>query len=52
LKLDEVIRALRGAHNEMIDIEKLSDPELHELAKRYERLRRAYELKYNNKKPA
>src|SRR5437773_12398424 len=35
LKLDEVIRALRGAHNEMIDIEKLSDAELQELAKRY-----------------
>src|SRR5213593_2291289 len=52
LKLDEVIRALRGAHNEMIDIEKLSDAELHELAKRYERLRRAYELKHTNKKPA
>jgi low affinity Fe/Cu permease len=49
LKLDEVIRALRGAHNEMIDIEKLSDAELQELAKRYERLRRAYDLKHTNK---
>jgi low affinity Fe/Cu permease len=52
LKLDEVIRAISGAHNEMIDIEKLSDAELHELAKRYEQLRRAYELKHNNKKTA
>jgi low affinity Fe/Cu permease len=52
LKLDEVIRAIHGAHNEMIDIEKLSDAELQELARRYERLRKAYELKRNNKKSA
>jgi low affinity Fe/Cu permease len=41
LKLDEVIRAIRAAHNEMIDIEHLSDSELDELAKEYERLRSA-----------
>lgn len=39
LKLDEVIRALRPAHNEMINIEKLSDAELEELARHYERIR-------------
>ena len=39
LKLDEVIRSLKGAHNEMINIEKLSDEELEELAKHYERIR-------------
>jgi len=39
LKLDEVIRAIRGAHDEMIDIEKLSDQELEELSERYERIR-------------
>ncbi len=39
LKLDEIIRSIRHAHNEMIDIEKLSDPELEELAKRYEAFR-------------
>ncbi len=39
LKLDEIIRSIRHAHNEMIDIEKLSDNELEELAKAYERLR-------------
>jgi low affinity Fe/Cu permease len=39
LKLDEVIRAMRGAHNEMIDIEKLSDQELGELSAQYERIR-------------
>ena len=37
LKLDEVIRAIHGAHNEMIHIENLPDAELEELAKRYER---------------
>ena len=39
LKLDEIIRSIKHAHNEMIDIEKLSDEELEELAKTYERLR-------------
>ena len=37
LKLDEVIRAIHGAHNDMINIERLSDRELEHLAKRYER---------------
>ena len=35
LKLDELIRSHVPAHNEMIDIEKLSDRELDELEKRY-----------------
>ena len=35
LKLDELIRSHVPAHNEMIDIEKLSDAELDELEKRY-----------------
>jgi len=43
LKLDEVIRATQHAENEMIDIEKLSDHQLEELAKRYERIRREYD---------
>src|SRR5881275_2053326 len=38
LKLDEVIRAIRSAHNEMISIEHLSDGELEGLTKHYERL--------------
>ena len=33
LKLDELIRAMRGAHDGIIDIEKLSDSELERLAK-------------------
>src|SRR5215470_265672 len=35
LKLDELIRALGSAHNEMIDIENLSNAELDALEKRY-----------------
>jgi low affinity Fe/Cu permease len=35
LKLDELIRSHIPAHNDMIDIEKLSDAELDELEKRY-----------------
>ena len=35
LKLDELIRSHNPAHNDMIDIEKLSDEELEELEKRY-----------------
>ncbi len=43
LKLDEVIRAMHEAHNELIDIEKLPDAELEELALRYERIKQQYE---------
>lgn len=42
LKLDEVIRALQNAHNEMINIENLSDGELEQLAKRYVRFSEAW----------
>jgi low affinity Fe/Cu permease len=43
LKLDEIIRATRGADNRMIDAENLSDTELLALVKSYERLRSEYE---------
>jgi low affinity Fe/Cu permease len=43
LKLDELIRSVHAAHNDMINIEKLSDQELAALAKRYERISHAYE---------
>lgn len=43
LKLDEIIRSIHHAHNEMINIEKLSDEELEELAKKYERFRQEFE---------
>ncbi len=41
LKLDEIIRSIRGASNQMIDVEKLSDEELETLASKYEAIRRA-----------
>jgi len=35
LKLDEIIRATKGAHNEMMDIEKLTDEGLARIQKKY-----------------
>ena len=35
LKLDEIIRATKGAHNEMMDIEKLTDEDLAKIQKKY-----------------
>jgi low affinity Fe/Cu permease len=35
LKLDEIIRATKGAHNEMMDIEKLTDEDLMRIQKKY-----------------
>jgi len=43
LKLNELIHAVDKAHNQMIDIEKLSDVELDELSARYEKIRSAFE---------
>jgi low affinity Fe/Cu permease len=42
LKLDELIRAIQGAKNEMIDIEKLSNAELEQLSARYERFKQEW----------
>jgi len=39
LKLDEIIRSMQQAHNEMIDIEKLSDEELESLSAHFEEIR-------------
>lgn len=38
LKLDELIRAIGGARNKMVDLEKLSDDELQTLEKEFQRL--------------
>jgi low affinity Fe/Cu permease len=42
LKLNELIRAIDKAGNQMIDIENLSDLELNELHARYEHIKAAY----------
>ncbi len=48
LKLDEVIRALKGARNELVDLEKLSDEALTGLEKQFERGRKKAERDGNN----
>src|SRR5947208_11511844 len=48
LKLDEVIRALKGARNELIDLEKLADEEIASLEKQFERVRKKAERNGNN----
>jgi low affinity Fe/Cu permease len=47
LKLDELIRSMRRANNEMIDIEKLSDEDLAALAADFERFRSECESRKN-----
>ena len=39
LKLDEIIRALKGARNELVDLEELSDEDLKKLEKNFMRIR-------------
>jgi len=54
LKLNELIHAVDKAKNKMIDVEKLSDLELDELAKTYEKIRTSAEERHqtmNNAAP-
>ena len=48
LKLDEIIRALKGARNELIDLEKLADEDLTSLEKQFERVRKDAKRNGNN----
>src|SRR6476659_362669 len=48
LKLDEIIRALEGARNELIDLETLADEDLTRLEKQFERVRKNAERNGNN----
>jgi low affinity Fe/Cu permease len=43
LKLDELIRAVGGARNKLVDLEKLSDDELKALEQEFEKLRKKAE---------
>jgi low affinity Fe/Cu permease len=45
LKLDELIRAVSDARDELVDMEDLSDEELRRLQSQFERLRAAAELR-------
>ena len=38
IKLDEIIRSIKGAQNSLLDLEELSDDELERVHKRYEHL--------------
>jgi low affinity Fe/Cu permease len=49
LKLDELIRSIKKAQNEMINIEKLSDEELEELAVYYEQIREECNVRRDRK---
>src|SRR5437870_11127934 len=48
LKLDELIRALKGARNELIDLEKLADEDLTNLKQQFELVRKKAELNGND----
>ena len=43
LKLDELIRAIKNARNELVDLEDLSDEELQKLEKQFQRMRQRAE---------
>ena len=43
LKLDEIIRALKGARNELVDLENLSDEDLKKLENQFQRIRQKAE---------
>lgn len=45
LKMDELIRSHSPAHNDMIDIQKLSDEELTEIEERYTAIRAEHEAR-------
>ena len=48
LKLDEIIRALKGARNELVDLEGLSDEDLETLEKQFQRIRKTAERDGNH----
>jgi len=49
LKLDELIRCLDLAHNDMINVEKLSDEELAVLSKKFDNIRSEFESRKQGK---
>src|SRR5947207_6597934 len=50
LKLDEIIKSIDEAQNEMIDIEHLSDPELQKLADKYQQVREECDTRSRRRK--
>jgi low affinity Fe/Cu permease len=55
LKLDELIRAVKGARNQLVDLEELSDDDLRKLDEQFRRLRKQSEnsrTRSDNNQPA
>jgi low affinity Fe/Cu permease len=50
LKLDEIIKSIDEAQNEMIDIEHLSDDELQKIADKYQKVREECETRTRRRK--
>jgi low affinity Fe/Cu permease len=48
LKLDQIIRALKGARNELVDLEELSDEDLKKLERQFQRIRKTAEQNGNH----
>jgi low affinity Fe/Cu permease len=48
IKLDELIRALQGAHNELVDLEELSEEELEQMKVHYTKLAERARAKLGN----
>ena len=51
LKLDELIRAMHGAHNALLDLEELEEEELDEMRKHYETLAQRSRDRREKRKP-
>jgi low affinity Fe/Cu permease len=49
IKLDELIRAIKGARNKIVDIEELSDEELKTLQEQFRKVHDKYEKRVNVK---
>ncbi|MBE7553552.1 MAG: low affinity iron permease family protein [Anaerolineales bacterium] len=50
LKLDELLKAVEGARNNLIDLEDMADEELEELQQEFQRVRKKYDLDNQNDK--
>lgn len=50
IKLDELIRSHKGAHNSLLDLEELTEDQLSEIKKKYEKLAKAGHFELENGK--
>ena len=52
LKLDELIKAVKGARTKLVDLEEMSDEELEKLQEEFKQLRERYEAKGHHDRKA